>query len=207
MPRILCSTATRRHFFQDCAVGLGSMALASSVNAGRAAEPLPNPLAPSSPHFPARAKSVIFLFMAGGPSQLELFDYKPKLQALHGKPIPDEFIKGKRFAFMDTFAKKLPKLLATRRKFQQHGKAGTWVSECLPHIAGIVDDIAIVRSVATDVFNHAPAKLFMNTGSPQFGRPSMGAWVTYGIGSEARPARASSCCNPDRAVRVAAAPL
>ena len=198
---------TRRHFFQDCALGLGSIALASLLNEGRAAPALVNPLAPKKGHFPARAKHVIFLFMAGGPSQLELFDHKPKLAALHGKPIPDEFVKGKRFAFMDSFfGKKKPKLLATRRKFARHGQAGTWVSECLPHIAGIVDDIAVVRSLATNVFNHAPAKIFLNTGSPQSGRPSMGAWVTYGIGSEAndlpgfvvlairpaRPARRSS---------------
>src|ERR1700733_4276799 len=146
--------STRRHFFQDCALGIGSMALASLWNnVGRSAESLPNPLAPRPPHFKPRAKSAIFLFMAGGPSQLELFDYKPKLQALHGKPVPDDFIKGKRFAFMDTFAKKVPLLLATRRKFQRHGQAGTWVSECLPHIAKIVDDVAVVRSVTTNVFN------------------------------------------------------
>src|SRR5947209_8413363 len=179
---------TRRHFFGQCALGIGAAALTSLFNEGRAADDgaLVNPLAPKPPHFPAKAKRVIFLFMAGGPSQLELFDYKPKLNELHGQPIPDDFIKGKRFAFMDTFAKETPKLLATRRRFAQHGQAGTWVSECLPHTAGIVDDIAVVRSMATDVFNHAPAKLFVNTGSSQFGRPSMGAWVTYGIGSEAR---------------------
>ncbi len=180
---------TRRHFFHDCALGLGSVALATLLNEGQAPAadgvPLVNPLAPKKGHFPGKAKNVIFLFMAGGPSQLELFDHKPKLDQLHGKPIPDEFIKGKRFAFMDTFTKEVPKLLATRRKFARHGQSGAWVSECLPHIAGIVDDIAIVRSLATDVFNHGPAKLFLNTGSPQFGRPSMGAWVTYGIGSEA----------------------
>jgi hypothetical protein len=180
---------TRRHFFGQCAVGLGSMALASLLNGSRASAGdetvLVNPLAPKEPHFPGRAKSVIFLFMAGGPSQLDLFDYKPKLAELHGKPAPDECIKGKRFAFMDTFAKEAPKILATQRKFGQHGQCGTYISECLPHIAGIVDDIAIVRSMATNVFNHAPAKIFVNTGSPQFGRPSMGAWVTYGIGSVA----------------------
>ena len=143
--------------------------------------------APRPPHFKAKAKNVIYLFMAGGPSQLELFDYKPKLVELNGQPIPESFIKGKRFAFMSSFnAKERPKLLGTRRKFAQHGQAGTWVSEMLPHTAGIVDDISLVTSVATDVFNHAPAKLFMNTGSTQFGRPSMGAWVTYGIGSESR---------------------
>jgi Protein of unknown function (DUF1501) len=175
---------TRRHFFRQCGLGLGTAALASLFNESRAAPA--DPLAPKPGHHPARAKSVIFLFMAGGPSQLELFDEKPKLAALHGKPVPDEFIKGKRFAFMDTFAKDVPKLLATRRKFARHGAAGTCVSECLPHTAGVVDDIAVVRSMATDVFNHAPAKCFTNTGSPQFGRPSMGAWVTYGIGSESR---------------------
>jgi hypothetical protein len=181
---------TRRHFFGQCAVGLGSMALAALFNEGRgqAAETpqLVDPLAPKKSHFPGKAKRVIFLFMAGGPSQLELFDHKPKLASLHGKPIPDEFIKGKRFAFMDTFTKEPPKLLATRRKFAQHGQAGSWVSDSLPHIAGIVDDIAIVRSMATNVFNHAPAKIFINTGSPQAGRPSIGAWVTYGIGSMSR---------------------
>jgi len=179
---------TRRHFFKECAVGLGSVALASLLHEGGAAAgaPLVNPLAPRQPHFPGRAKSVIYLFMAGGPSQLELFDPKPELQRLHGKPIPDSFIKGKRFAFMDTFTKAVPLLLGTRRPFRRHGRAGTWVSGCLPHTAGIVDDIAVVRSMVTNVFNHAPAKIFMNTGSPQAGRPSMGAWVTYGIGSASR---------------------
>jgi hypothetical protein len=181
--------STRRYFFRECGIGLGSLALASLLDQGRAygaAPGLVNPLAPKRGHHTAKAKHVIFLFMAGGPSQLELFDYKPKLSALHGKPIPDEFVKGKRFAFMVSFfAKEKPKLLASRCKFSQHGRAGTWVSECLPHTAGIVDDIAVVRSMATNVFNHAPAKIFVNTGSPQAGRPSMGAWATYGIGSEA----------------------
>src|SRR5438105_7993135 len=181
---------TRRHFFGQCALGLGSLALASLLSDGKtfASEQamIANPLTPRQPHFPPRARNVIYLFMAGGPSQLELFDYKPRLQELNGKPIPDSYLKGKRFAFMDTFAREVPKLLATKRKFARRGQAGTYVSECLPHIAGIVDDITIVRSVATDVFNHAPAKIFMNTGSPQFGRPSMGSWVTYGIGSESQ---------------------
>src|SRR3954452_3017453 len=140
---------TRRHFFQDCALGVGSVALGSLFSQGRADAKLslPNPMAPKKPHFPAKARAVIFLFMAGGPSQLELWDYKPKLIELSGKPVPDDYIKGKRFAFMDTFAKKVPLLLGTRRKFKQHGQAGTWVSECLPHTAQIVDDIAVVRSV------------------------------------------------------------
>jgi hypothetical protein len=178
---------TRRHFFHDCAIGLGSLALASLLHDGKTfaagEERLSNPLAPKKPHFPAKAKSVIYLFMAGGPSQLELFDYKPKLQELSGQPIPDSYLRNKRFAFMDSFTKQVPQLLGAKRKFSRHGKWGSYVSECLPYTAQIVDEIAVVRSVATDVFNHAPAKVLMNTGSPQFGRPSMGAWVTYGIGS------------------------
>jgi hypothetical protein len=180
---------TRRHFFGQCALGIGSMALAAllgddRLTAAEKARPIANPLAPKKSHFPAKAKSVIYLFMAGGPSQLELFDYKPGLQKLNGQPIPDSYLKNKRFAFMDLFTKEKPKLLGTKRKFARHGQCGTYVSECLPHTAGVVDDLAVVRSVATNVFNHAPAQIFMNTGSPQFGRPSMGAWVTYGIGSE-----------------------
>jgi len=181
---------TRRHFFHDCAMGLGSLALASLLSDADvlAADetPFTNPLAPKKAHFAAKAKSVIYLFMAGGPSQLELFDCKPKLQELNGQPIPESYLKNKRFAFMDSFTKQIPQLLGSKRKFARHGQCGSSVSECLPHIAEIVDDIAVVRSVATDVFNHAPAKVFMNTGSPQFGRPSMGAWVTYGIGSESQ---------------------
>jgi hypothetical protein len=178
---------TRRHFFKDCSIGLGAMALESLLNDnlfGQAA--FSSPQAPRKPQFPAKAKSVIYLFMAGGPSQLELFDYKPKLQELNGQPIPESFIKNKRFAFMDLFTKEVPKLLGTKRKFARHGQCGAYVSECLPYLAGVVDDIAFVRSVATDVFNHAPAKIFVNTGSPQFGRPSMGSWVSYGIGSDSR---------------------
>jgi hypothetical protein len=180
---------TRRHFFQSCAIGVGRIALASLASGPgifAADEKLPNPMAPKQPHFPGKAKSVIFLFMAGGPSQLELFDYKPKLAELDGKPIPESYIKNKRFAFMDLFTKEAPQLLATRRKFARHGQSGAYVSELLPYTAGVVDDIAILRSVTTEAFNHAPAKVFMNTGTAQFGRPSMGAWVTYGIGSEAQ---------------------
>jgi len=178
---------TRRHFFGQCATGLGSLALTALLQRDGYAKPqAANPLAPKKPHFEPKAKSVIFLFMAGGPSQLELWDHKPELQKLHGQPIPESFVKGKRFAFMDSFSKERPKLLATKRKFARHGKSQTWCSECLPHTATIVDDIAVVRSMATDVFNHGPAKIFTNTGSPQFGRPSMGAWVTYGIGSESQ---------------------
>jgi hypothetical protein len=194
---------TRRHFFRDCGLGLGATALASLLAAdgvARAAEgadrdrtaiappsghrPGRDPLTPRPGHFPARARNVIYLFMAGGPSQLELFDFKPRLQSYSGQPIPDSFVKGRRFAFMDTFTRQRPKLMGTTRRFARHGESGAWVSELLPHLAGVVDDLAFVKSAATDVFNHAPAKLFMNTGTVQFGRPSMGSWITYGIGSE-----------------------
>jgi hypothetical protein len=185
-PQTALLRQTRRHFFKDCAVGLGGLALASLLGDGKlsAAPPLANPLAPKRPHHPGKAKSVIYLFMAGGPSQLELFDYKPELAALDGQPIPESFIKGKRFAFMDSFTKQHPKCLGSKRKFARHGRSGTYVSECLPYTAQVVDDLAVVRSVATNVFNHAPAKFFINTGAAQSGRPSMGSWVTYGIGSE-----------------------
>jgi len=179
---------TRRHFFRDCQVGLGSAALASLLVDGRlsaapAGDRQTNPLAPRDGNFPAKAKSVIFMFMAGGPSQLELFDPKPKLQEMNGEVIPESYVKNKRFAFI----KRDAKLLGTTRKFTTCGQSGAVVGELLPHLQTIVDDITIVRSMTTDVFNHVPAKLFVNTGSPQFmGRPSMGAWVTYGIGSESR---------------------
>ncbi len=183
---------TRRHFFKNCALGVGSIALTSLLHeAAQGAIPaqsrVTNPQSPGlGRHHAPRARNVIYLFMAGGPSQLELFDYKPKLNELNGKPIPESMIAGKRFAFMNSSFKERSTLLGSRRKFQRHGKNGAWVSELFPHQAKIVDDIAIVKTVATDVFNHAPAKLFMNTGSSQFGRPSMGSWVTYGIGSEAK---------------------
>ena len=178
---------TRRHFFGQCALGLGGIALASLLDRNKlhgATAATANPMASKLPHFTPRAKNIIYLFMAGGPSQLELFDYKPKLIELNGQPIPQSFIEGKRFAFMDTSHG--TKLLGTRRTFKRHGQCGAWVSELFPHTAGIVDDITLAHSCAANLFNHAPAKLFMNTGSGQFGRPSMGAWVTYGIGSESQ---------------------
>lgn len=181
---------TRRHFFGRCAIGLGSIALGTLLKADDATRSrlmlASSPFSPKKSHFLPRAKNVIYLFMAGGPSQLELFDYKPKLQELNGEPIPESFVRGKRFAFMETFAKDRPKLLGTRRAFTRHGQSGAWVSDVFPHTATIVDDISLVHSCATDVFNHAPAKLFMNTGSAQFGRPSLGAWVSYGLGSESQ---------------------
>jgi hypothetical protein len=168
---------TRRHFFRQCGVGLGKLGLASLLTDGEifAKRPLDHP---------AKAKSVIFLFMAGGPSQFELWDYKPKLQEFDGKVAPESLLKGKRFAFMDTFAKEPPKMLGTRRAFKRYGESGAWFSECVPHIATVADDLTFVRTVSTENFNHAPAKVFVNTGSTRFGRPSIGAWVTYGIGSE-----------------------
>jgi hypothetical protein len=177
---------TRRHLFKNCAVGVGSIALASLLAESGFAAPVASTQKLPALQYPQKAKNVIYLFMAGGPSQLELFDYKPKLTELNGKPIPDSYLAGKRFAFMDSTFKQRSTLLGSRRKFERFGKSGTYVSESIPHMAKIVDDIAIVKTVATDVFNHAPAILFMNSGSSQFGRPSMGAWVSYGIGSECK---------------------
>ena len=180
---------TRRHFFERCGVGLGQIALASLAGESRlAAAPstAANPMAPKAPHFPPKVKSVIYLFMAGGPSQFELFDYKPKLQQFDGQPTPPSFLEGKRFAFMDSFSKNTPKLLGTRRKFRQYGQSGRWVSECFPYTANVVDDLAFVSALSSENFNHAPATIFVNSGSTRPGRPSMGSWVTYGLGSESQ---------------------
>ena len=174
---------TRRQLFEDCGVGVGKLAL-TSLLVGDSLYAKPSGGASGTHHDP-KAKSVIYLFMAGAPSQFELFEPKRELQKLSGQPLPPSMLEGKRFAFMESFARKPPKLLGTRRKFAQHGESGQWVSECLPHTAQVVDDLAFVRTVHTENFNHAPAKIFMNTGTPFFGRPSMGAWVSYGIGSEA----------------------
>lgn len=187
----MSSDITRRHFLGRSGLGLGSLALASLLDSPQSsAAPTPaidpsHPMAPRPGHLSPRARNVIYLFMAGGPSQLELFDHKPRLNQLNGQAIPDSYLEGKRFAFMDSSFKNKSTLLGSKRAFRQHGQSGMWVSELFPHTARIVDDVTFIRTCATDVFNHAPAKLFMNTGSAQFGRPSMGAWVTYGIGSEA----------------------
>jgi hypothetical protein len=179
---------TRRHFLQDCRIGLGGMALASLLaEAGGSASAAErstsgDPLAIRPTHFPPKAKNVIFLFMAGGPSQFELFEPKEKLQELGGQQIPQSFVANKRFAFIKQDAK----LLGCVRKFAKHGESGQVISECLPHLQTVADDICTLRAMKTDVFNHGPAKFFMNTGSPLFGRPSMGAWITYGIGSESK---------------------
>jgi hypothetical protein len=168
---------TRRQLFHDCGVGVGKVALASLLGGSALA---------NKPHFTPRIDRVIYLFMAGGPSQLELLDYKPELQKYDSKPTPETYLKGKRFAFMDTFSKETPKLLGTRREFKQHGKSGIWTSELIPNIGSVADDIAVIHGVSTENFNHGPAKLFTNTGSVRPGRPSIGSWVTYGIGSESK---------------------
>ncbi len=179
---------TRRHFFKKTGFGIGSLALGSLMNetmfaagASASTESHPaNPLAARRPHFAPKAKNVIFLFMAGAPTQLDLFDYKPKLIQYSGQKIPDEFVKGERFAFI----KGTPKLLGTPHKFAKYGKSGQELSSLLPHLSTIADDIAIVRSMHTEQFNHAPAQIFMNCGNQLPGRPSMGSWMTYGLGSE-----------------------
>ena len=185
LEQLIVREQTRRHFFSNTGLSIGSLGLASllaggELNAADQADRNTNPLAPQDPHFDGKAKRVIYLFMAGGPSQLELFDYKPKLQEMDGEVIPESYVEGKNFAFL----KKDAQLLGTKRKFQKWGDSGQEMSELLPHLGELADKIAIIRSMKTDVFNHGPAKLFMNTGFQRFGRPSMGAWVTYGIGSE-----------------------
>ena len=180
---------TRRHFYSQCFVGLGSMALGGLLAGGKlgaaTGQPVANPLAPKAPHFAPKVKRVVYLYMSGAPSQFETWLWRPKLKELDGQRTPDSFLEGKRFAFMERFTKDRPKLLGPQREFRQHGQSGTWVSEVFPHMASIVDDLAFVHSLRTENFNHAPAKLFFNTGSTRFGRPSMGSWITYGLGSEA----------------------
>ncbi len=173
---------TRRHFFQNCGVGVGKIALASLLAKNVAsAEDLSSPTVPKPAPFPPSAKRVIYLFMAGAPSQLELFDWKPLLKKLEGKPIPPSVIQGQRYAFIQPDAA----VLGPRFRFAKYGESGAELSEVQPHLAKVVDDIAIVKSVHTDLFNHSPAQLFVNTGSGIPGRPSMGAWLSYGLGSEA----------------------
>ncbi|MBW3540933.1 MAG: DUF1501 domain-containing protein [Planctomycetes bacterium] len=179
---------TRRHFFENCGVGLGRIALATLLADGVAARtagaaPADKPEQhPGLPHFRPRASRVIYLFMAGAPSQLELFDHKPRLRELEGRPLPPSVIQGQRYAFIQPDAA----VLAPRFSFSRYGASGAELSEMLPHLAAVADELAIVRSVHTDQFNHSPAQIFFNTGSAIPGRPSMGAWLSYGIGSEAR---------------------
>jgi len=167
----------RRWFLRDCGVGLGAIALNQLAGAGRSASAATQPV---GPHHTPRAKNVIYLFMAGAPSHLELFDNKPQLAKYDGTLPPADLIAGYRAAFINPNST----LLGPKFSFARHGQSGAELSELLPHLAGVVDDIAIVKSLTTDAFNHAPAQIMMSTGSQQFGKPSLGAWTLYGLGSE-----------------------
>jgi len=180
---------TRRHFLKKCSLGLGGLAFAAmtgcnpfSSSDGDFVDNIGgnHPLFPKLPHFVPKAKRIIYLHMAGAPSQLELFDYKPELQKLHGKDCPPSLLEGKQFAFIEG----VPKMMGPQANFEKRGESGTMVSDLLPHFSTVVDDVAIIKSMHTDEFNHAPAQLLMQTGSPRLGRPSIGSWVTYGLGSE-----------------------
>ena len=174
---------TRRSFFQECAGGIGIMALAQLMEQeGRGASIDVNPLAPKPPHFPPKAKNVIFIFTEGGPSQIDLFDPKPELEKWSGKPLPPSMTKDLRLAFTKPNAA----VLASPRKFQPYGKSGIEFSDYIPHIGACADDLCLVRSMFTDAFNHHPGQLLLFGGSIQVGRPTMGAWVLYGLGSESQ---------------------
>lgn len=172
---------TRRYFLSRSGLGLGAIALNALLPAASHAKAgTDNPLAPKTPPLPAKAKHVIYLHMAGSPSQLDLFDDKAELRKYNGKPCPDELLKGKRFAFI----KGVPNMLGSPFKFGKHGQAGIELSEIWKHLPNVIDEFAVVKSVHTDQFNHAPAQLFLHTGTSQFGGASLGAWSTYGLGSE-----------------------
>ena len=173
---------TRRWFFRQCGVGVGAAALQQLLSQEGYAATAADPLAPKMPHFAPKAKNVIFLFMAGAPSHLEMFDYKPQLAKFDGTLPPADLLKGYRAAFINPSSK----LLGPRFRFSKSGRSGAELSELIPFTAKVVDDLAIVKSMVTDAFNHAPGQLLMNTGTQQFGRPSLGAWVTYGLGSESQ---------------------
>jgi hypothetical protein len=185
--RRFAAGVTRRHFFEECGIGVGKIALAGLLKDAltsrsfASSADVSNPLAPRSPHFPAKAKRVIHLFMAGAPSQLDLFDRKPELTRLEGQPLPESVIQGQRYAFIRPDAA----VMGPRFKFAKYGASGAELSEMLPHLTEVVDDLCIIKSVHTDQFNHAPAQIFLNTGFSQPGRPSLGSWVIYGLGSEA----------------------
>ncbi len=179
---------SRRHFIKESAMGLGALALGTFLgscgsktgNSSNVVFDPAHPLMPKLPHFAGRAKSVIYLHMAGAPSQLELFDYKPELMKMDGQDCPPSLLEGKRFAFI----RGVPKMLGPQAKFERHGASGAYVSENMPHLAGIVDEISFLKAVTTDQFNHAPAQLMMHTGSARLGRPGLGSWATYGLGTE-----------------------
>lgn len=164
---------TRRHFLRDCSVGLGGMWLANQEVSVQGSDP-------TGPHHPPRARRVIFLHMAGSPSQLETFDYKPDLKRLDGQDCPASFLEGKRFAFIQG----VPKMLGPQYEFQQCGESGAWVSDRLPHFQSVVDKVCFIKSMRTSQFNHAPAQLLLHTGNQNLGHASFGAWTTYGLGSE-----------------------
>ena len=174
--------STRRHFLKDSALGLGAIALSSLLgrNAFAAPAAATNPLAARLPHFAPKAKRIIYLHLTGSPPNLDLFDYKPELVKRDGQDCPDDFIKGKKFAF--TAGK--PKLMGSPRTFAQYGRSGHWMSDAIPHLHTVADDLCIIHSMNTNQFNHAPAELLLLTGSPRAGRPSLGSWVTYGLGTE-----------------------
>src|ERR1051326_932921 len=178
---------TRRHFLNRFGMGLGGIALAWMLGpqSRAAAEALASSHGGilAAPHFPPKAKRVIYLFMAGGPSQLETFDYKPMLNQRNGENLPESVRMGQRLTGMSGNQAILP-LAGAQFKFAQYGKSGAWVSELLPHTAKIVDDLCIVRSMFTEAINHDPAITFLQTGSQLSGRPSMGAWLSYGLGSD-----------------------
>jgi hypothetical protein len=173
----------RRDFLASCGIGLGSIALQQLLSdESRGNDRAADPLAVREPHFPAKIKRVIYLFQAGGPSQLEMFTDKPKLRELSGEAPPQSMMEGKRFAFL----KGTEKLLGSRRTFNQYGQCGMQLSELLPHHQEIVDQAVWLRGMVTDVFNHGPAKQFMNTGFAGAGRASLGSWATYGLGSPSK---------------------
>ncbi len=175
---------TRRNFLKQGFLSLGGLALGSLLSCEQKPSHIltdfSNPLGAKSPLFAPKAKAVIYLHMAGAPSQLELFEYKPDLDKLDGQDCPQSFLEGKKFAFI----RGVPKMLASQAKFRQFGQSGAWLSNYLPHLSNVVDEISFLKGVTTDQFNHAPAQLLMQTGSARLGRPSMGSWVTYGLGSE-----------------------
>ena len=176
-----CLDITRRHFLRDCGVGVGKMALAGLL-ADKLGAQIPasfvNPLAPHPAHFAGKAKAVIHLFMAGAPSHLDLFDFKPDLTKMDGKPLPSSVTEGQRLAFIRADAA----VMGPQFKFARHGQSGMEISEALPYLSKIVDDICLIRSCHTDQFNHAPAQTFFQTGFAVPGRPSLGSWATYGLG-------------------------
>jgi hypothetical protein len=189
LPRLQVARAqTRRQFLKNCQTGIGSLALASLLNRASHATGRDNPMSPVPPHFLPKAKKVIYLHMSGAPPQHDLFDYKPKLNELHLQPCPESLLTGQRFAFI----KGHPKLLGTPYKFKRYGQTGTWVSELMPHLSELVDELAFVKSMNTDQFNHAPAELFLYTGSPRNGGAAMGSWITASA-PRTKTCRASSC--------------